>query len=36
MDDFDRLISEARKQARKAGLKSADISSAIRKVRKKK
>ncbi len=36
MKDFDKLISEARKQARKAGLKSADIKSAILKVRKRK
>jgi AbrB family looped-hinge helix DNA binding protein len=29
MDDFDKLISEARKQARKAGMKRADIAAAI-------
>jgi AbrB family looped-hinge helix DNA binding protein len=33
MDDFDKLISEARKQARRAGMKRADIASAIAGVR---
>jgi AbrB family looped-hinge helix DNA binding protein len=33
MDDFDKLISEARKQARRAGMKRADIASAIADVR---
>lgn len=34
--EFDQLISEARKQAKKAGMKKTDISSAIQKIRKKK
>jgi hypothetical protein len=29
MKDFDALIGEARKQARKAGLKKSDISAAV-------
>jgi AbrB family looped-hinge helix DNA binding protein len=33
MDEFDKLISEARKQARKAGMKRTDIASAIADVR---
>lgn len=33
MEDFDDLISEARKQARKAGMKRSDIAAAIAKVR---
>ena len=33
MKDFDALISEARKQARQAGLKRSDISSAVAKAR---
>ena len=36
MNEFDQLISEARKQARKAGMKRSDITSALRKVRQKK
>jgi len=36
MEDFDALISEARKQARKAGLKRTDIAAAISKARNKK
>ncbi len=36
MNEFDQLISEARKQAKKAGMKKTDITSAIQKVRKKK
>jgi AbrB family looped-hinge helix DNA binding protein len=36
MNEFDKLISEARKQAKKAGMKKTDITSAIQKVRKKK
>jgi AbrB family looped-hinge helix DNA binding protein len=36
MAEFDQLISEARKQAKKAGIKKTDIKSAIQKVRKKK
>ena len=35
MNEFDQLISEARKQAKKAGMKKRDIASAIQKVRKK-
>jgi len=34
--EFDQLISEARKQAKKAGMKKTDISSPIQKIRKKK
>jgi AbrB family looped-hinge helix DNA binding protein len=33
MEDFDALISEARKQVRKAGMKRSDITAAIAKVR---
>ena len=33
MKEFDDLIMEARKQARKAGLKRSDITAAIGKVR---
>jgi len=33
MRDFDDLISKARKQARQAGLKRADIKKAIQRVR---
>lgn len=33
MSDFDRLILEARKQARKAGLKKSDIKAIIASVR---
>ncbi len=36
MTEFDQLISEARKQAKKAGIKKSDITSAIQKVRRKK
>ena len=36
MNEFDQLISEARKQARKAGMKKTDITAAIQKVRKRK
>lgn len=36
MIEFDQLVSEARKQARKAGMKKSDIISAIQKVRKRK
>ena len=35
MDEFDQLISEARKQAKKAGMKKSDITAAIQRVRKK-
>ncbi len=34
MNEFDQLISEARKQAKKAGMKKTDITVAIQKVRK--
>ncbi len=34
MTEFDQLISEARKQAKKAGMKKTDITAAIQKVRK--
>ncbi len=33
MKDFDALIGEARKQARKAGLKKSDIPAAVAKAR---
>jgi len=33
MDEFDDLISKARKQARKAGLKQSDITAAVKKAR---
>ena len=33
IDEFDALIQQARKQAKKAGLKKKDIQSAIAKVR---
>ena len=33
MDEFDELILEARKQARKAGMKRSDISAAVKKTR---
>jgi len=36
LDDFDDLISEARKSAKKAGLKRADVRDAISKGRGKK
>jgi AbrB family looped-hinge helix DNA binding protein len=36
MNEFDQLISEARKQAKKTGLKKTDITAAIQKVRKRK
>lgn len=36
MAEFDELVSEARKEARNAGLKSADISDAVKKVRRRK
>lgn len=32
MDEFDELISTARRQARKAGMKKADIQKAVAKV----
>ena len=35
-DQFDVLLSNARKQARKAGLKLSDIGNAIKRVRKNK
>jgi AbrB family looped-hinge helix DNA binding protein len=36
MDDFDRLVGEARKQARKAKMKKSDITKATAKVRRRK
>ena len=33
MEEFDALITEARKQARQAGMKRSDIAAAIAKVR---
>lgn len=33
LKEFDGLIADARKQARKAGLKKSDIAAAIKKVR---
>jgi AbrB family looped-hinge helix DNA binding protein len=33
MEEFDTLIAEARKQAREAGLKKADIAAAVAKAR---
>lgn len=33
MKDFDHLIGDARKQAKKAGLKKGDIKKTIKKVR---
>jgi AbrB family looped-hinge helix DNA binding protein len=36
LDEFDDLIAEARKQARKAGMKRSDIDAALSKVRDKK
>lgn len=33
MADFDDLIKEARRQARKSGMKRAEVEAAIRKVR---
>ena len=33
MEDFDKLIAEARKQAKEAGLKRSDIHATIAKVR---
>ena len=36
MNEFDQLISEARKQAKKAGMKKTDITTAIQKVRNRK
>jgi hypothetical protein len=33
MSDFDRLVKEARRNARKAGLKRSDITVAIKEVR---
>lgn len=33
MEDFDELISQARKQAKKAGMKRSDITTAVAKLR---
>lgn len=35
MDEFDELISKARSQAKRAGMKKADIQKAVTKVRSK-
>jgi AbrB family looped-hinge helix DNA binding protein len=35
MEDFDALISEARRQAKKAGMKQSDITAAIARARNK-
>jgi AbrB family looped-hinge helix DNA binding protein len=35
MEDFDALISEARRQAKKAGMKQSDITAAIARARSK-
>ena len=35
MNEFDDLITEARKQAKKAGMKRSDVATAIKKARKK-
>jgi AbrB family looped-hinge helix DNA binding protein len=35
LDEFDDLIAEARKQARKAGMKRSDIAAALARVRNK-
>jgi AbrB family looped-hinge helix DNA binding protein len=35
MEDFDALISEARRQAKKAGMKQSDITTAIARARNK-
>ncbi len=36
MNEFDQLVSEARNQAKKAGMKKTDIAAAIQNVRNKK
>lgn len=36
MEEFDKLIAEARKQAKRAGIKRSDIAAAIAKARGKK
>jgi len=36
MSEFDRLVSQARKEAKRVGLKKSDIRSAIKEARKKK
>ncbi|MBI3617426.1 MAG: AbrB/MazE/SpoVT family DNA-binding domain-containing protein [Candidatus Omnitrophica bacterium] len=33
MEDFDKLLAETRRQARKAGLKKSDITQAVKSVR---
>lgn len=35
MNEFDQLITKARKQAKKAGMKRSDVTTAIKKARKK-
>ena len=32
-DEFERLVSKARRQARKAGMKRSDVGAAVKKVR---
>lgn len=36
MDEFDELVGQAQKQARRAGLKRSDVKAVIAKVRKRK
>lgn len=36
MEEFDQIIADARKQAKKAGLKKSDVTAAIAKVRRQK
>lgn len=36
MDEFQELLTESREQAKKAGMKKADVAAAIKKVRRKK
>lgn len=33
MDQFDKLIAEARRQAKRAGMKKTDVSAAVKRVR---
>ena len=34
LDEFDKLLAETRRQARKVGMKKSDITAAVKKVRK--
>jgi len=36
MEEFDKLIGDARKQARRAGLKRSDLKAVVGKIRKQK